>query len=64
MMTLTSDFSSLTFPASIFGSIACIVSSGAILLNVIKEELPWVDEVRFTAFVAGAVAYTAVLLVV
>jgi hypothetical protein len=32
MMTLTSDFSSLTFPASIFGSIAFIVSFAVMIL--------------------------------
>lgn len=32
MMTLTSDFSSLTFPASIFGSIAFFVSFAVMIL--------------------------------
>lgn len=32
MMTLTSDFSSLTFPASIFGSIAFIISFAVMIL--------------------------------
>ncbi|WP_224268362.1 hypothetical protein [Haloprofundus salinisoli] len=32
MMTLTSDFSSLTFPASIFGSIAFFISFAVMIL--------------------------------
>lgn len=36
--------------------------SGAIVFNVVKEELPELSETRFTAFVAGAVVYTVVLL--
>jgi len=38
--------------------------AGGIVLNVVKEELPEERESRFSAFAAGAVAYTAVLLLV
>ncbi|WP_440991785.1 hypothetical protein [Haloarchaeobius baliensis] len=43
----------------LFGFVA-----GAVILNVIKEELPDLRESRFMAFVAGALAYTLVLLLV
>jgi len=43
--------------AMLFGFVA-----GAIVLNVVKEELPEIDESRFAAFAAGAVIYTLVLL--
>ncbi|MFC6976667.1 hypothetical protein ACFQL1_21370 [Halomicroarcula sp. GCM10025709] len=43
--------------ATLFGFLA-----GAIVLNVIKEELPDLSESRFVAFAAGAVLYTVVLL--
>ncbi|GAB3038020.1 hypothetical protein [Natronobiforma cellulositropha] len=36
--------------------------AGAVVLNVIKEELPEERESRFPAFLAGAAGYTAVLL--
>lgn len=36
--------------------------SGALVLNVIKEELPEIDENRFAAFALGVGAYTVVLL--
>lgn len=36
--------------------------SGAVILNVMKEELPEERESRFSAFLAGAAGYTAVLL--
>ena len=42
----------------LFGFVA-----GAIVLNVLKEELPDVDESRFAAFAVGAAAYAAVLFV-
>jgi hypothetical protein len=35
--------------------------TGAIVLNVVKEELPGDSEARFGPFLAGAVGYTAVL---
>ncbi|MFC7226124.1 hypothetical protein N0B31_01810 [Salinirubellus salinus] len=38
--------------------------AGAIVLNVIKEELPQVDQNRFLAFVVGVFLYTVVLLLV
>lgn len=38
--------------------------AGAIVLNVIKEELPEIDESRFAAFVLGAFLYTVVLLLI
>lgn len=38
--------------------------AGGIVLNVVKEELPEERESRFSAFAAGAVAYTTVLLLV
>ena len=41
----------------LFGFVA-----GAVILNVIKEELPDLRESRFVAFVAGAFAYSVVLL--
>ena len=37
------------------------VLAGAIVLNVVKEELPGDREARFSAFLAGAVLYTALL---
>ena len=37
---------------------------GGVILNVLKEELPEERESRFGAFLAGAVVYTGVLLVV
>ena len=43
----------------LFGFVA-----GAIVLNVVKEELPGVDHSRFAAFAAGAAAYTLVLLLI
>ena len=43
----------------LFGFVA-----GALVLNIIKEELPEIDEGRFLAFAAGAGAYTLVLLLV
>lgn len=43
--------------STLFGFVA-----GAVVFNVIKEELPDVTESRFAAFAAGALAYTAVLL--
>lgn len=43
--------------ATLFGFVA-----GAVVLNVIKEELPDLNESRFLAFAAGALAYTVVLL--
>lgn len=36
--------------------------AGAIILNIIKEELPGLDESRFGAFVVGATVYTSLLL--
>lgn len=36
--------------------------AGGVVLNVIKEELPRERESRFSAFLAGAVAYSALLL--
>jgi hypothetical protein len=36
--------------------------AGALVLNVIKEELPEVDESRFAAFLVGAVVYAVLLL--
>jgi len=36
--------------------------AGAIVLNVVKEELPSLDQSRFVAFVSAALAYTVVLL--
>jgi hypothetical protein len=41
----------------LFGFVA-----GAVILNVVKEELPDVDQSRFAAFVVGAVVYSVVLL--
>lgn len=41
----------------LFGFVA-----GAIVFNVVKEELPGVDQSRFAAFATGAAAYTLVLL--
>jgi hypothetical protein len=41
----------------VFGFLA-----GAIVLNVVKQELPEVNETRFAAFVVGAAAYSLVLL--
>ncbi len=38
------------------------VLAGAIILNVMKEELPEERESRFGAFAAGAAAYTGLLL--
>lgn len=38
--------------------------AGAVVLNVIKEELPQVDESRFTAFTLGAALYASLLLVI
>jgi hypothetical protein len=38
--------------------------AGAIVLNVIKEELPAERESRFWAFGVGVVGYTVVLLLV
>ncbi len=38
--------------------------AGGIVLNVIKEEVPDERESKFWAFAAGALAYTAILLVV
>ena len=35
--------------------------SGAVILNVMKEELPEERESRFSAFLAGAAGYAAVL---
>ena len=32
--------------------------AGALALNVLKEELPWVDEIRFVAFAVGALVFT------
>ena len=40
----------------LFGFVA-----GAIVLNVVKEELPELDQSRFSAFAAGALAYSVVL---
>lgn len=40
------------------------VLGGSIILNVLKEELPEQSESRFWPFLAGAVAYTALLLLV
>lgn len=42
---------------TLFGFLA-----GTIVLNVIKEELPDLDQSRFAAFAGGATAYTLVLL--
>lgn len=41
----------------LFGFIA-----GAVILNVLKEELPALDQTRFAAFAAGATAYTVIIL--
>lgn len=38
--------------------------AGAIVLNVIKEELPDTDENQFVAFAAGAFIYTIMLLLI
>ncbi|MDS0295266.1 hypothetical protein [Halogeometricum luteum] len=38
--------------------------AGAVVLNVIKEELPHVDESRFAAFVLGTLLYAGLLLVI
>jgi hypothetical protein len=43
--------------ATLFGFVA-----GAVVLNVVKEELPELSESRFVAFALGALAYTVVLL--
>lgn len=43
--------------STLFGFVA-----GAVVLNVIKEELPEVTESRFVAFALGAAVYTVVLL--
>lgn len=43
--------------STLFGFVA-----GAVVLNVLKEELPELNESRFVAFALGALAYTLVLL--
>jgi len=43
--------------STLFGFVA-----GAVVLNVLKEELPELSEARFVAFAFGAFAYTVILL--
>ncbi|WP_435348724.1 hypothetical protein [Haloarchaeobius sp. HRN-SO-5] len=54
----TTEFGGLPL-AMAYGFVA-----GAIVFNVVKEELPDVDESRFTAFGVGTLVYTVVLLLV
>ena len=49
-------------PEPVVGLLLALIGGGTIL-NVLKEELPEERESRFGAFVAGAVAYTLVLLI-
>lgn len=56
---------------SLFGTVSEVVLSillaflsGGVILNTLKEELPEERESRYWAFVTGAVAYTALLLLV
>ncbi len=48
-------------PEAVIGLLVAFIGGGTIL-NVLKEELPEQRHSRFGAFVAGAAAYTAVLL--
>jgi hypothetical protein len=50
-------------PKAFLGVLIAVIGGGTIL-NVLKEELPEERESRFTAFLLGAVGYTALLLAV